>query len=345
MKLLELNAWMETTISSATWDDAAGQWTITLDKTTYDSTTGKWTLVPGTTRTFHPKHVIQATGASGEPNFPSDIEGLSTFQGTICHSSKFKGAQPGKGKKAIVVGSCNSGHDIAQDFYENGHAVTMIQRSSTCVIGAETMRASLAPLYGESAPPTADADVLFHSVPLPVLKRLQIDVTAGEKVTDAKILSGLAEAGFGLDRGPGDAGLWIKYLQRGGGYYLDVGCSSLIAERKIAVKSGYGIKRVLPNAIELADGTVLEADSIVFATGYLNMRTQCRAIFGDAVAEKVKDVWGFDEEGEVRTIWRRSGHKGFWFMGGNLALCRWYSRMLALQIKGIEEGIMRYDSV
>ena len=40
---------------------------------------------------------------------------------------------------------------------------------------------------------------------------------------------------------------------------------------------------------------------------------------------------------------RRSGHDGFWFFGGNLALCRYFSRMLAIQIKAIEEGIMKYD--
>lgn len=40
---------------------------------------------------------------------------------------------------------------------------------------------------------------------------------------------------------------------------------------------------------------------------------------------------------------RRTGHPGFWFFGGNLALCRYYSRMLALQIKAMEEGIMKHE--
>jgi lysine/ornithine N-monooxygenase len=54
--------------------------------------------------------------------------------------------------------------------------------------------------------------------------------------------------------------------------------------------------------MRFADGTELEADEIIFATGYKNMRTQARTIFGDELAEQVKDVWGFDEEGEIRTI-------------------------------------------
>jgi hypothetical protein len=291
------------------------------------------------------QHVIQATGHSGEANFPSHIKGLSSFAGTrLVHSSKFTGAMPsqGQGKRAIVVGCCNSGHDIAQDFYENGYSVTMVQRSSTFVVSAETNLEHMSALYGEDGPPTHDADTIFHSIPNPVAKRMNIDTTRVQNKTDEKMLQGLEEAGFKLDKGPDDAGLWIKYLQRGGGYYLDVGCSQLIVDGKIKVKQGCEISEVLPNGLLFSDGQIIEADEIVFATGYLNMRTQCRQIFGDDIADRVKDVWGFDEEGEVRTMWRKTGHPGFWFMGGNLALCRWYSRCLALQIKGLEEGVCVY---
>lgn len=75
------------------------------------------------------------------------------------------------------------------------------------------------------------------------------------------------------------------------------------------------------------------------------MRPQTRTIFGDKVADKTKDVWGFDEEGEIRTLWRKSGHPGFWYMGGNLAMCRWFSRPLALQIKALEEGLATYEDL
>lgn len=134
----------------------------------------------------------------------------------------------------------------------------------------------------------------------------------------------------------------VKYFQRGGGYYIDVGASQLIIDGKIKVKHGQEITEILPHGMRFADGSELDADEIVFATGYKNMRTQARSIFGDEVADKVGDVWGFDEEGEFRTLWRKSGHPGFWFFGGNLALCRYWSRMLALQIKALEEGICGY---
>ncbi|CAL3962655.1 unnamed protein product [Diplocarpon coronariae] len=337
-KLLELNVWTSTTIKDSKWDESQRQWTVVVERTTE----------PGVSelRILHPKHIIQATGHSGEKNFPSHIPGIADFKGDrLCHSSEFTGAKlNGSGKKAIVVGCCNSGHDIAQDYFEKGYDVTIVQRSSTCVISSEALlKIGLAGLYEEQGPPVEDADVMFWSIPSSVLKSLQQDVTILQNKYDTKILEGLEKVGFKLDQGPDKAGLFMKYLQRGGGYYIDVGASQLIIDGKIKIKQGQEIVQVRPYGLKFADGSELQADEVIFATGYKNMRSQARTIFGDELAERVKDVWGFDEEGEIRTMWRRTGHPGFWFFGGNLALCRYWSRMIALQIKGLEEGIYDYS--
>lgn len=91
--------------------------------------------------TLHPRHVIQATGHSGEPYFPSYIKGLDDFKGDrLVHSSQFTGPEANaKGKKAVIVGCCNSAHDIAQDYYEHGYDVTMVQRSSTLVVTCDSL--------------------------------------------------------------------------------------------------------------------------------------------------------------------------------------------------------------
>ncbi|KUJ16603.1 FAD/NAD(P)-binding domain-containing protein [Mollisia scopiformis] len=336
VKLLDLNAWVRTTLVKSSWDDASGNWTVSLERKIGDSIE---------TRVVHPKHVILATGHSGEANFPI-INGMSSFKGKLFHSSKFLGATPIEEKKrAVIVGCCNSGHDIAQDLYENGYDVTMVQRSTTLVLNSETNLMHMSELYGEGSPQTADADVINWSTPLPVVKTLNIDMTKIQEKEDSATLRGLEKAGFKLDSGPDKSGLWIKYLQRGGGYYIDVGCSQLIIDGKIKVKQGCEISEIVPDGVVFSDGQKLEADEIIFATGYQNMRTQARTIFGDELAERVKDVWGLDEEGELRTMWRKSGHPGFWFMGGNLAMCRWFSRTLALQIKGLEEGLYKYDEL
>ncbi|KAL5117909.1 hypothetical protein ACEQ8H_004228 [Pleosporales sp. CAS-2024a] len=333
VNLLELNAWTSTDIKSATWDESKKQWTVEVERRKADGSVEK--------RTLHPRHVVQATGHSGKKNMP-EIKGMDSFQGTrLCHSSEHPGANPfSKNKKAIVVGCCNSGHDIAQDFFEKGYDVTIVQRSTTCVVSSEAIcEIGLKGLYDEDAPPVEDADLFLWSIPSELFKAQQIKVTRKQAEHDKKLHQGLAAAGFQLDSGPMDAGLAIKYFQRGGGYYIDVGASQLIIDGKIKVKQGQELKQVLPDGLEFQDGSKLEADEIVFATGYQNMRTQARLLFGDEVADGVSDVWGFNEEGEFRTMWQRSGHGGLWFMGGNLAASRFYSRKLALQIKAVEEGL------
>lgn len=338
VKLMELNVWTTTTIVDSSYDEHKRQWTVKLLR----KQPGK----PDEERIVHPRHIIMATGHSGEKNFPSHIKGIKDFQGDFLgHSSEFKGARmDGKGRKAVVVGCCNSGHDISQDFYEKGYDITMVQRSSTCVISSKAiLKIGLGGLYDENGPPVDDADVFFHSIPTPVLKGLHVAVTKAQNQHDREILEGLAKAGFKIDQGPDDAGLFMKYFQRGGGYYIDVGASQLIVDGKIKIKQGQEIAEVTAHGLKFADGSEIEADEIVFATGYQNMRTQARSIFGDALADQVNSVWGFDKQGEIRTLWQKTGHPGFWFFGGNLALCRYFSRLMALQIKALEEGVAKYE--
>ncbi|KAL2021878.1 hypothetical protein VTK56DRAFT_6473 [Thermocarpiscus australiensis] len=336
VKALDLNVWTQSKMVSSSWDESKKEWTAVIERVRTDNGQIQ-------TRTLHPKHIILATGHSGKTNMPC-IPGMDSFQGdVICHSADFPGAsESGKGRNAVVVGACNSSIDICQDYVEKGYDVTLVQRSSTCVMSSEgILKVTLGDLYEEGSPPVEDSDIWSYGWPAEVLKARHVDLakTVGER--DKEILEGLERAGFKTDRGPHDAGLLMKYLQRGGGYYIDVGGTKLIIEGKIKVKQGQEVVQVLPRGLRFSDGTELEADEIVFATGYDNMRTAARAILGDALADKVGDVWGLDEEGEMRTIWRESGHPGLWFHGGNLAFCRYFSRLLALQIKSRLEGLHR----
>lgn len=333
-QMLELNVWTSTSLESSTWDDSKKEWTVVVKRKHADGREE--------TRTLHPKHIIQATGHSGKRNLP-EFEGQASFQGDVlCHSSDFKGARrDGAGKKAVIIGSCNSAMDIAQDYYENGYDVTIVQRSSTSVISSPAILGQLGALYSEAGPATEDADLMFQCGPAEVLKALHLDLNEAQQGFDRDLLEGLNRAGFKTDRGPMNSGMFMKYLQRGGGYYIDVGTSQLIIDGKIKAHHGAGIQAILPRGVRLTDGAELEADEIVCATGYQNMQTATEAIFGHEVAAKVQSVWGFDAEGEMRTMWRRSGHPGLWLFGGNLAMCRYYSRIVALQIKAQLVGLSK----
>ncbi|KAK4155992.1 hypothetical protein C8A00DRAFT_13013 [Chaetomidium leptoderma] len=325
---LDLNVWTSAETKSCSWDESEKVWAVEIQRGGPNGMTD--------TRVVRPKHIILATGHSGKKYMPS-IPGMDSFRaegGLLCHSSDFPGAKKnGEGKKAIVVGACNSSMDICQDYVEHGYDVTVVQRSSTFVISSESvLKVSLAVLYEEGGPPVEDSDISVWGWPSEVLKSVQVDLTtiAGER--DREMLDGLARAGFKTDRGPSGGGMYAKYLQRGGGYYIDVGGAKLISDGKVKVKHGLEVVEVLQKGLKFADGSELEADEVVFATGFDSMRTTAAAILGHELPDQVGGIWGWDKEGEMRTIWRDSGHPGLWFHGGNLAMCRYYSRLVALQV-------------
>lgn len=323
---LELNVWTSTEMVTNRYDAVTRTWTVVLRTAEGE-------------RTLHPAHVILATGASGEPNVPK-IPGIEEFQGTAYHSSGHQSAQAWNGKKAIVVGACNSGHDIAQDLHEAGAEVTMIQRSSTYIMSQKYgIPTIFGGLYHEHGLPTDYADLLSSAFPWPVVLEFAQAQTKQIAQLDAELLDGLSAAGFALNDGLGGGGLMSYALRNGGGYYIDVGCSQLIADGKIRVRQGAGVAAFITNGIRLDDGSVLEADLVVLATGYSNMRETARKLFGDEVADACRPVLGVDEGHELNTLWRSSGQPGFWFMGGPLAWVRTYSKYLALQIAGEISGL------
>ncbi|KAI5210427.1 putative flavin-containing monooxygenase YUCCA3 [Aureobasidium subglaciale] len=329
--LMELNIWLSTSVTSASYSESSKTWTVDITKP------------DGSKRTLRPSQLILATGHSGEPRIPT-FPGQESFKGTIYHGSMHKDATPStaSGKKILVVGTGNSGHDIAQNYHEAGaESVTLLQRSGTYVLQAEKGGHMLhAGTYDETGPPTEDADIYSQSLPLPVQFALGRNLTAAIKEAEAENLEGLEKAGFKVDFGLDGSGLFRKYMTKGGGYYIDVGCSELIREGRVkVVRCEQGIAGFEPSGVRLADGNFIEADVVVLATGYDNMRTSARKILGDEIADKASDVWDLDDEGELNGMWRPSGHKGFWYMGGNLALCRIYSKFLALQIKAAEVGL------
>ncbi|CEO58975.1 hypothetical protein PMG11_03667 [Penicillium brasilianum] len=328
--IMELNVWMKTSVISADYNDSTAQWTVNV------------TRGDGSQRILRPRHVIWCTGHSGEARIPS-FPGQDSFQGTLYHGSQHTDASEYnvRGKKVVVVGTGNSGHDIAQNYYENGADVSMFQRSGTYVITADKGVFMMHKgLHEDGGPPTEEADIVSESLPFPVQFALSVDMTRRIADAEKETLNGLRRAGFQLDFGPDGAGIARAYYTRGGGYYIDVGCSSLIIDGKIKMKHcPQGITGFGPHGLKLADGTDLPADVVILATGYDNMRTTVRKVLGDKIADRCLDVWDLDHEGELRAMWRPSGHPGFWYFGGNLALCRIYSKFLALQIKAIESGI------
>jgi putative flavoprotein involved in K+ transport len=338
-KVMELNYWPSTECKSASYDEKRKEWTVKVKRGTK-------------TITLKPKQLILATGMSGVPNLPS-FPGARRFKGVQHHSSRHPGGEAYKGKKCVVIGSNNSAHDICADLFEHGADVTMVQRSSTHVARSDTlMELGLGALYSEAAVKagitTEKADMIFASIPYALLAGFQVPVYKEIAKRDAKFYQKLEKAGFMHDWGDDDSGLFMKYLRRGSGYYIDVGASDLIADRKIKLKSGVDLTEITANGVRLGDGSELPAELIVYATGYGSMNGWAAKLISPGVADKVGRCWGLGSstkkdpgpwEGELRNMWKPTRQEALWFHGGNLHQSRHYSQFLSLQLKARYEGI------
>ena len=245
-KVMELNYWSSTTAKKARYDEAKQEWAVIVER-------------GGKEITLRPKHLVFALGVSGYPNVPK-IPGAESFQGEQHHSSMHPGPEAYKGKKCVVLGSNNSAHDICAALWEHGADVTMIQRSSTHIAPSDSlMELALGGLYSEAAVKagmtTDKADLIFASIPYKIMAPMQVPVYEEMKKRDADLYARLEKAGFMLDFGADGSGLFMKYLRRGSGYYIDVGASELVANGSIKLSSGVSIDRINRRSVILTDGT------------------------------------------------------------------------------------------
>jgi putative flavoprotein involved in K+ transport len=322
---MELNCWTGTTLTGGRYDDRDAAWEVVLERT------------DGTRRVMRPRHLVFATGVSAMPVMP-DLPGLSAFAGAVMHSGSYTEGSAWRGRRALVLGTGNSAHDVAQDLHASGAKVTMIQRSPTYVVGIREAQRVYA-LYSEGLP-LEDSDLIATAMPHPVLRHAYRLATAVSREADRALLEGLAARGFRLTFGEDDTGFQMMYLRRGGGYYFNVGCSDLIVDGSIDLLQFDEIERFEAGGARLRDGTLVEADLLVAATGFLNQQAAVRAALGDDVADRAGPVWNFDAGGELRNMWKPTPQPGLWFTAGSLAQCRIYSKYLALQIKARESGLV-----
>jgi putative flavoprotein involved in K+ transport len=335
---MELNYWSNTEAKSARYDEATGEWTVEIER-------------DGQPLVLRPRQLVLATGMSGKPNIP-DFPGMDRFRGDQHHSSAHPGPDVYAGKRAVVVGSNNSAFDICGALWEKGADVTMVQRSSTHIVRSDTlMDIGLGALYSEEAVTsgmtTEKADLVFASLPYRIMHEFQIPLYEQMRRRDQDFYDRLEKAGFRHDWGDDGSGLFMKYLRRGSGYYIDVGAADLVANGDVHLVQGQ-VEELREHSVMLEDGTELPADLVVYATGYGSMNGWAADLIDQETADRVGKVWGLGSdttkdpgpwEGEQRNMWKPTRQPGLWFHGGNLHQSRHYSLYLALQLKARAAGI------
>lgn len=338
VRVMELDYWAGAECKRAAYDETAQRWKVEVER-------------DGRLVTLTPAHLVFATGAYGPPRRIA-LPGAEDFSGEVLHSSDYADGSRFKGKKCVVIGAASSGHDVSVDLWESGAQVTMVQRSPTTVVRSQTLLDLAFDTYSEDALERGidvdEADRITAATPFAHLPESQKRLYDKIRARDADFYGRLAATGFLLDFGDDETGLLMKAYRTGSGYYIDVGASQLIIDGKIGVKSGVGIERLTRDGVLFEDGEELPADAVIACTGYHSMHETVAALVSRETADRVGPCWGLGSgvrgdpgpwQGDLRNMWKPTAQDALWFHGGNLALSRFYSKILALQIKARMEGI------
>ncbi|WP_374620653.1 flavin-containing monooxygenase [Devosia sp.] len=338
VKVMELTYWTETEAVRAAYDAAAGRWTVELVR-------------EGRPIRLQPAHLIFATGAYGPPRWIA-LDGAERFGGEILHSSQYSDGARFSGKRVAVIGGASSAHDVSVDLWEAGAEVTMIQRSPTTVVRSETLMEMAFDIYSEAAVESGldvdRADLLAAATPFALQPKYQKALYDRIRVRDAEFYRRLAASGFLLDFGDDETGLMMKAYRTGSGYYVDVGGSELIISGEIKLKAGVAIDTLTPSGIRFADGSEIAVDAIIQSTGFQSMHEVVAQLVSRDLAHEIGPCWGLGSgmrndpapwHGELRNMYKPTAHPALWFHGGNLALSRFFSKFLALQLKARFEGL------
>ena len=324
VEAMQLNYWSATEFVSGEYHEASGRWQVVLR------------LADGTERMMKPRHIVMATGGvGGRPNRP-ELPGIDSFNGDIFHTREFRSGADHAGKRVLVVGVGTSGHDTARELHLNGAQVAMLQRSPVTIVDLETTKLCYPPAYFDGTP-LAEADFMgMAGFVYPLLKDALRQLGKMCLDQDRDLLDALENAGLRI-REPENGFLWQVY-ETFSGYYFNVGCSELIIDGDIPVYQGEDVESLVPEGLLFNDGRVENFDTVVLATGYLNQRYETEALFGAEIADKVGDIGGFDEVGELRNTYKPTAQRGLWFTSSGFASGRVLAPSMAAMIKGDLDG-------
>ena len=224
---------------------------------------GRWHITMANGGTDVADVFIAATGFLSTPLYP-DIEGRDSFAGPAFHSARWDHSVPHQGKRWGIIGAGCSGVQITEALAWAGAEVTQLVRRPQWI-------------HIRDNPPTSWLDRLWRRMPF-VYRREQKKLWQFINV---------------MDRWRLKPGAQREAMQREFASYLDVikdpelkkkltpqfhlGCTRIpksdqnyyqaVQLPNVRIESR-GIKRIVPDGVELADGTVVALDVLVYATGF-----------------------------------------------------------------------------
>ncbi|KAJ4312693.1 hypothetical protein N0V84_009799 [Fusarium piperis] len=339
-----------------------------IESTVYNQSTERWIIkfrTPNGRRVAVSKHLVQATGIRSQiPHLPS-IADDGMYEGISVHSVGFRNGDELKKqgvKSVLIIGSGNSAFDILQDCHAAGLQTTMVARSPTYIIPLEYVCHDTSfNVYDHGV---EAADRLFMTLPAVVQGQMTQGLLKRFASDEPDRYAPLAAAGFPVVDGTDPSQLILSNLvERSRSHYIDLGGTQLIVDKKVGIKAGVEPVAFTTTGLRLSDDSILEADAIVWCTGFAdqNIRAMAEEVLGSQddlpspedldssknvlgprdIAARLDATWGIDSEGEIRGMWKRHLRvEKYWVMGGATQHHRWHSRTMALQIKAALENIL-----
>ncbi|KAF7072609.1 hypothetical protein CFC21_077715 [Triticum aestivum] len=215
-------------VREARFDEARGAWLVeAVDHAT------------GLVERYAARHLVAATGENDEKVLP-EVPGLDGFPGKVMHACEYRTGKGMEGNAVLVVGSGNSGMEIAYDLAEAGAATSIIVRSELHLVTKEIWNVAM---------------TLYRYLPLWLIDRIVLfmcSVVFGDT------------SRYGLRRPA--IGPFSMKIHTPAYPVVDVGTYAKIKTGEIQVLPA--MKTVDGNVVEFADGKRYPFDAIVFATGY-----------------------------------------------------------------------------
>ncbi|XP_047088015.1 probable indole-3-pyruvate monooxygenase YUCCA10 [Lolium rigidum] len=218
-----------------------------VESSTYDGEKKVWSIVAHDMAeckriNFTTKFLVVASGENSAENIPV-IPGLQNFPGETIHSSRYKSGKSFSGKSVLVIGSGNSGMEIAYDLATHGVNTSIVVRSPIHVMTKELIRLGM---------------TLAHHLPLNLVDKFL--------VMGAKFMFGdLSRHGITM---PNMGPMMLK-SKTSRSAVIDVGTVGLIKRGVIQVQGS--ISEIMGNIVKFQSGDEISFEAIVFATGYKSM--------------------------------------------------------------------------
>jgi putative flavoprotein involved in K+ transport len=205
-----------------------------------DRSNGSWNVrtVPDA---IEAQRVVVACGHSNVPYLP-DWPG--TFRGTVVHSADYRNPSPYVGQRVLVVGAGNSGAEIAVDLVDGGaEEVFVAVRTPPSIVRRDTLGF-----------PSQVLGIATARLPVPVVDRI---ASTMRRVS----IPDLTAQGLPAPERP-----YSEFLHRRVIPILDVGIVDAVRRGRVRIVPA--LERFEDGAAVLADGSRLDVDAVIAATGY-----------------------------------------------------------------------------